>query len=255
MKKLASRHHKHGSVTLSSPYEHGSWEDLLWHIDRGDYAEAYSSGETLSLDLGSLGTVDMEISDFDVDTLAESNGTAPVTMIARQILPIVHRWNPALSGNATDGYDIGTGGIGGWPESEIRQWMHRCVFPEIPEKLRSRIALVKKASTSFTTSGGWQSNALSSDRIWIPSIAELNYRPSHAETAFYGGTLSALSTPSKRKRGTPTNAFWFTRSCRTINTNNLGMVMRIPADGVVGNTNMFTEVQKAMHILICFCLK
>ena len=57
-----------------SPYEHGTWDDLFWHIDHGTYATAYTVGEVLPLDLGAQGDVGAQIAAFNADMLSDNSG-------------------------------------------------------------------------------------------------------------------------------------------------------------------------------------
>lgn len=87
-----------------------TWDQILAHIDSGDYATRYSIGDTKLLNLGSLGTTAMQIVAFDADDLA-SGGKAPITFIAQYLLKDSKRWNPEL----TSIYSYRT--AKGWPET------------------------------------------------------------------------------------------------------------------------------------------
>ena len=74
-----------------------TWAEIFQHIQLGDYATRYSIGDTMSLDLGSEGYINMKIVAFDTDILAsDSTKTAPITWISEQLLNTSHRMNPAL---------------------------------------------------------------------------------------------------------------------------------------------------------------
>ena len=73
-----------------------SWEGVQYYIDNGTYASAYKIGDTVPLDLGSEGLVNMQIAAFDTDDLADGSGKAPITWISKELLKTKYRMNPAL---------------------------------------------------------------------------------------------------------------------------------------------------------------
>ena len=78
-----------------------SWEGVLARIDNGTYATEYAIGDTIPLDLGNEGVVNMQIAAFDADDLADGSGKAKITWISKELLATSHRMNPALVGLTT----------------------------------------------------------------------------------------------------------------------------------------------------------
>lgn len=76
-----------------------SWEEILAAVANGTYKTKYQVGDTKILDVGSEGSVCMQIAAFDADTLADGTGKAPITWISEQLLITSHRMNPALVTN------------------------------------------------------------------------------------------------------------------------------------------------------------
>lgn len=76
-----------------------TWEEIIAHVQAGDYATRYSIGDTMSLDLGSEGYINMQIAAFDAEPLANGNGNAHISFISEQLLKTSHRMNPALETN------------------------------------------------------------------------------------------------------------------------------------------------------------
>lgn len=77
-----------------------TWSEIFQHIALGDYSTRYSIGDTMSLNLGSEGYINMEIVAFDTDVLAsDSTKTAPITWVSEQMLKTEHRMNPATATN------------------------------------------------------------------------------------------------------------------------------------------------------------
>ena len=76
-----------------------TWAEIIQHVQLGDYATRYSVGDTMSLNLGSEGYINMQIVAFDTDDKADGSGKAPITWIAEHVLETSHRMNPALETN------------------------------------------------------------------------------------------------------------------------------------------------------------
>lgn len=79
-----------------------SWEEILAAVANGTYKTKYQVGDTKILDVGSEGSVCMQIAAFDADTLADGTGKAPISWISEQLLITSHRMNPALVGKVDE---------------------------------------------------------------------------------------------------------------------------------------------------------
>ena len=243
---------RRGMTGRGSPYAHGSWEDLFYHVDRGDYAAAYQQGETIPLNLGpTYGVVNMEISDFDYDVLASDTAKrAPVTMVAKELLAARHRWNPNLE-ETEPPYPEGTGTIGGWPLSELRAWMVENVLPAIPLEVRKRIVEVAKYSMGFMPDGERNRSYSSNDRIFVPSAHECGRI---AEIGRAGG-YHALDSEEKRTKhtaasGTPIQ--WWSRS--SVYTGGQNRAFAIAVNGATGAQTNNQAPGNTLGICLCFCI-
>ncbi|HAE15739.1 MAG TPA: hypothetical protein DCG51_04240 [Erysipelotrichaceae bacterium] len=76
-----------------------TWAEILQHVQQGDYATRYAVGDTMSLNLGSEGYVNMQIAGFDVDTRADGQGAAHISWICEDVLKTKHQMNPGLVTN------------------------------------------------------------------------------------------------------------------------------------------------------------
>ena len=231
-------------------FEHGTWEDLFYHIDKGDYATAYQQGETIPLDLGStLGTINMEISDFDADVLASDvSKTAPVSFVAKELLNPSHRWNPALVGSSAP-YTEGTGAIGGWEKSELRAWLRSDVWDAIPALVQNRIATVSKCSVTYGTDGVPTYDYETEETVFIPSAREYGRMTQWVETKYYT-TYSAISSDKKRqkaKAGGSVTMWWARSGLSTSEAYKISTTGR--NDG-----GLVEAVQSSLGILLCFCV-
>lgn len=79
-----------------------SWEEILAAVANGTYKTKYQVGDTKILDVGSEGSVCMQIAAFDADTLADGTGKAPISWISEQLLITSKRMNPALVGKVDE---------------------------------------------------------------------------------------------------------------------------------------------------------
>ena len=125
------------------------------------------------MDLGTEGTVNMQIAAFNTDDKADGSGKAKVTLIAKELLKTTHRMNP---GNSND--TEGTGTIGGWEKSEMRTYLNDTIKPLIPTAVKNRIVEVTKTQDSYNTSGT-KVIQTTTDDIWIPSKPEINTNGSY----------------------------------------------------------------------------
>lgn len=151
-----------------------TWDAVFANIDSGTYASVYKVGDTIPLDLGSEGVVNMQIVDFDVDNKADGSGKAPITWISKELLNTSHRWNPDLVTLDDGTYQEGTGSIGGWEKSELRAYMQNTIKPLIPEDVRNRIVTVTKTHPAYNTSAR-EFTQTTEDSVWIPSNNECKY--------------------------------------------------------------------------------
>ena len=136
-----------------------SWDAIIASIDTGTYATKYKLGQYKPLDLGTEGTINMQIVAMDADELADGSGTAPMTFVAMELLNT--KQNVRL-------YDTG-----GWKQSTVRTYIGNTIYNLVPLNVRVRINKVYKISNS---SGNSSMNT--EDLLWIPSLHELGFTSS-----------------------------------------------------------------------------
>ena len=143
-----------------------SWDTIIANIDNGTYSTKYKIGNYKPLDLGTEGTINMQIVAMDTDELA-SGGTAPLTFLGMELL------NTKRAMYSTE-YNNGF-----WEGSDMRtSVLPNVIMPLIPSAVKSRLQLVKK--TSVATSS--DKEHITYDRLWIPSSLEITGR-TNVETA------------------------------------------------------------------------
>ena len=134
-----------------------SWEKIIAAGEDGTYIDKYRVGDTKELNLGKYGTIEMELVAFNADELADGSGKAHMTWIAKNSLDQARIMD-------------GTGTCkGGWPATQMRDWLQEIILPQFPDTVRTNIKEVKKYSYSYFDEG----TVSSSDKIWIPSRREV----------------------------------------------------------------------------------
>lgn len=231
-------------MAVKSGTAHGTWEDLFYHIDKGDYATAYSVGEILPLDLGTAGVVNAQIIAFNADMDGTKSVYRPVTMIAQYACTNTRRMAPQLSGSSGN-RTPGTGCIGGWEYSEMRSYLATTIKSLLPSAVASRLASCVKYSRIYNSAEEAVNNAETVDELWIPSNREINGGGSY-ETV--GPVYSYFQSASQRIKTTPSgeSASWWTRSA--FHSANYRYVRG--SDGAMLNANS----AKTNAILIGFCI-
>lgn len=223
------------------------WATIIANIDNGTYKSKYKIGNYKPLDLGSEGIINMQIAGFDVDDLADGTGKAPITFIGKELLATVHRMNPEIIKNEDGTYQEGTGSIGGWEKSELRQYMKETIKTFIPGLVRKRIAEVTKEQLSKNTEGETLVQ-VSQEDIWIPMliilssssmISELNEKYSTLFPSLESRTKSIINKSSK--------VAWWLREA--------GSVFTFDAIKTNGNSDDFSYAEASRGVCPCFCLR
>lgn len=185
-----------GFCTGKSP---DPWEAVFASIDDGTYKTKYSIGDTVPLNLGSEGVINMEIAAFDVDILSDASGVAEISFVAKELLATSHRMNAPYSAGK-----VGTGTLGGWDNSEMRAYLNDTIKPLIPENVRNRIKTVMKMHPAYNTSGETY-NETTYDELFIPSKGEV-YDSGGIYTQLFKDNASRI----KNQNGSP--YYWWTRT-------------------------------------------
>ena len=182
---------------ICDPY---SWDVVAKTIAEGTYKDVYKIGDTVPLDLGSEGVINMQIAAFDTDVLADGSGTAAITWIGKELLTTKRRMNPVL-----ENYVEGTGGIGGWEKSELRAYLQDTVKVLIPVKVASMIQSVTKTQKAYDT-GGASITQTTTEDVWIPGRTEI------VPPCIYSELLGTVSGRIKNINGKTAAGAWWLRN-------------------------------------------
>lgn len=180
-----------------------SWDTIIANIDNGTYGTKYKVGNYKPLDLGTEGTINMQIVAIDADELS-SGGYAPLTFIGMELLNTKCGMN---SGNSTYGF---------WNGSNMKTYLSSTIFPLIKtanSNVATRMRKVTKYSSSYnySTSKVTKNGHITTDRLWIPSNHEIvNDTSYETEGAVYS---SIYKDPTSRIKSINNSATsWWTRS-------------------------------------------
>lgn len=182
-----------------------SWEEIIAAGEDGTYIDKYQIGDTKELDLGEEGVIETELVAFDTDELADGSGKAHMTWVARNLLNSEHAMNENNSCN------------GGWPDSDMRYWLHDSILPKFPEALRTSIKEVTKYSMLDDHSYGSEGETIiSTDKIWIPSLKEIS-DPIEDKPLYYsiGDDLDRIYCRTHLDEASDAECEWWVRDIRS----------------------------------------
>ena len=210
-----------------------SWDQILASLDDGTYATKYNLGNYKPLDLGTEGTVNMQIVAIDTDVAANGTGTAPLTFVAKELLNTPKQMNPGYQSGVE-----GTGAIGGWEKSEMRQYLNDTIKPLIPANILSHIIAVTKTQPAYDTSDALFTQTTTDD-VWIPSEDEIK------NSGTYSAIFNSTNSRKKYKVGATLVGYWWLRSAY-----NAGYFCYVDNNGSVGSYGAYSENSVALS----FCL-
>ena len=191
-----------GAVGLQTGKIRDSWEEILAAIDDGTAKERYAVGAWKELELDGIGTINMQLAGFELDTLSGGAGKAATTWIAKDLLPETRRMNQEYR----DGRN-GTGAIGGWESCELRAYLQEEVLQAFPAVVRDRVQWVDKEQTSLNMSRT-KVGQTTSDNLWIPSLEEVFGE----DSLYYELFQNSTARLSKVLSQSSSSSWWWLRS-------------------------------------------
>lgn len=221
-----------------------TWPQIIQSTKDGSYRERYHIGDTKLLRLGSLGDICMQIAAFDADDLVDG-GKAATTWIAEDLLIPGHRMNPSLLPTADGCYVRGSGSIGGFFGSEMRQWLRGTVMSKIPEEVQREIKPVLKVSMSRTVQ-----NVLiqltTTETLWLPSHREV-FGGDTVETVgvVYSELFPDAASRRKANIGSSSAFWWWLRSAYYTDFFNI-----VNSDG----SNYYSNANGSIGVALGFCI-
>ena len=217
-----------------------SWDTIIANIDNGTYKTKYKIGNYKPLDLGTEGTINMQIAGIDVDV--DANGdTVPLTFIGMELLASTE----VGPENAWDKF------MWNYRESDSKLYGPiASVYNLIPSNVRSRVTPVVKVTAGKINEGDFTTV----DTVFIPSGREVGLLDAMADYVIperSGATYGTLfKDNSSRVKAVPNESAlnWWLRS-RVNGTSNSGHV-KVKANGSI--TSEFSNFK--YHTCLGFCL-
>lgn len=201
-----------GNGLVWSAVDKYTWESVAASIAAGTYKTRYTIGDTVPLDLGNEGVVNMQIVGFDVDTLT-GGGTAAISWISKEILTTPRAMNPELIVNADGTYQEGTGAVGGWAKSAMRTYLEENIKPLIPANVAALIKSVTKYSMSCDAAGTIISDEQTEDMVWLPSHREIyNMKLFETKGEAYSKVFTNATSRAKYRLGADATSSWWLRT-------------------------------------------
>ena len=195
-----------GDTTYVATYESAvadvaitdDWPTIMSNIATGVYATKYKVGNYKPLDLGTEGTVNMQIVAMDTDTDSAGN-TIPITWIAKEQCATTHNMN---SSNTT---------TGGYPASAMKSYMNSTIKALIPAALAKYIKPAMKVSRQ---KGPSDTDLTTAETVWIPSYREIFGGTSYEQSGpIYSSIYKDSASRIKTRSGSADS--WWLRSANS----------------------------------------
>lgn len=190
------------------PFSEMSWDEIIGAVKSGKY-QSFTVGESKTFVLNDE-EIYMQIAGIDTDNKT-GGGKASLSFIAKYICTLDTRINPSRTPDSPP-YNEGTGSIGGWKDSEIREYLNTTLYAMIPDVIRAHIVPVNKVTDTFNTSGELVKNDITSDKIWLVSAGELNITGHETDGVVYSDLFSNANSRKKTAYNDSTKNWWW---CRT----------------------------------------
>ena len=197
-----------------------SWETIAAVAENGTASQFYSIGDTKDITLSGIGTMTLEIADFDHDYLSSSTSAskAGISMITRDLLPNTRQMNSSNTNS------------GGFPASALYGYLNGTILNALPSDLRSALKTTYKwyGTGNDTTNGQWHGS-----KVWVP----LEYEMFGTTTYYAPSTEHSTGNARKYPIFTDNNS-----RIKKMN-NGTGSAQRYwEASPTLGNTTLFCHV-------------
>lgn len=146
------------------------WDTIIANIDNGTYSTVYKLGQYKPLDLGTQGTINMQIVAMDTDELADGSGKAPLTFLGMELLKTKYYMSKQTDG----GYASAT---------YMRGYLADTILPLVSTNISQRIVQVNKVQSTYENGSLVRNGQTSVEKLWIPSAYEIiNGNPGYETT-------------------------------------------------------------------------
>ena len=137
-----------------------TWDEIALISELGLASRAFNLHDTKDIEIEGVGTMTLEIADFDHDYLSGSTSAqkAGISMITRDLLPDARQMNSSDTN------------VGGFPASALYDYLNGTILNGLPSDLRSALKTTYKwyGTGNNTTNGQWHGC-----KVWIPLEYEM----------------------------------------------------------------------------------
>ena len=187
---------------------------------------------------GVMHIADLEIIEYEHDNLADGTGKALLTFFCKNLTDIYRR--------------MGADNLGGWQDSEMREFMNGELFNALPSELQSAIKPVIKISD-----GGESSKTLISteDKCWLASYAEVGFASIREVLEGQGEVYASTFSTDKKSRvkylpdGNTAYGWWLRSSSYSLDGNSI-LFCRVQVSGI-----LYSEIETNNYaVAFGFCI-
>lgn len=186
--------------------ENDSW-DLISRIgEMGIHSVVYAIGDTKTVSISDVGTMTMEIADFDHDLISSVDNSAkiPISFISKELLPNKQKMNNDSSN------------IGGFPSTYLAGYLNGTIKPNLPSDLKS---VIKNCSKSYGRGNNLNEGVWSSYGIWAPTEYEVsgdNANSPYNESSYLKKYPIFTDDKSRVKKllGGSSHAYWLSSAAK-----------------------------------------
>lgn len=199
-----------------------TWRNIVKNISNGTYKNKYKVGnyKRVGLGNGTDGDAYMQIVAIDGDDLADGSGKAPLTFIARDVLP----------GNRARAMNTTASSSGGWSDSALRNYLETTMLPNIVDvgissqpSIADYIKPVIKITSTFENGVLVHNGQTTFDKVWLPSAREMFGDATHeTEGVTYSRLFANNDSRIKVFYGSNNTAYWWLRT--PINASNFQVI-------------------------------
>ena len=179
-------------------FQKDSWSTIAANVKSGN-TNKYHVGDTKEIDLESLGTHTVRISNMSECTNGEASETACGFVVEFADIITRQKFNSTMTN------------IGGWKDSEIRTYVNGTIYSALPSELQNVITTTKVISGHGNTSG--ETNFETQDKLYLLSVHEVYDAEINSDTA-YNNTkqLDYYKNQGTTKPYNGSNYHWWLRS-------------------------------------------
>ena len=185
-------------------FQKDSWSTIAANVKSGNTSK-YNVGDTKEVDLGSLGTHTVRISNMS-ECESETSETACGFVIEFADIITEH----AMNSTATT--------VGGWRDSELRTYVNGTIYNALPSELQNIVTTTKVISGHGSTAG--ETNFETQDKLYLLSSEEIYGDFSSSSDAKYDTSVgTSKQLDYYKNRGVTTNNYG--RAIKQYNGRNL----------------------------------